>query len=62
MAYFLKRASFYLFSQTCLNAYWLLSKVKGIAEHVLVEVTLRDKKILISNMPSHCSGLFEFGK
>jgi len=49
-------------SQTYLNAYWLLSKVKGVTKHLLVEVTLRGKKILLSNIPSHCSSLYEFGE
>ena len=49
-------------SQTCLNACWLLSEVKEVTEHLLLEVTLRGKKILISNVLSHCSGLYEFGE
>lgn len=36
-------------------------KAKGITEHFLVEVMVKDVKMLVCNVLCHCSGLSEFG-
>lgn len=36
-------------------------KAEGITERFLVEVMLKDKRMLICNVLCHCSGLSEFG-